>query len=324
MSKFCLDESVLNGLRLVEKIISESIRSEEHVLWEMARYATLPGGKRFRPLLMVLSYKSVGGASLSELAPLAASWELIHTATLVHDDINDDSAVRRRKTSLFRRFGIVNAIITGDYLFIKGFRLGGMYSKELVTITADACSKMAEGEILQMRSLHKADITEKTYLKQISLKTATPMAAICKQGAMVGGGRCDEVEGLERFGFNLGVAYQIVDDILDVVGDETVIGKPVGMDLRRGVVTLPHIAALRQADPANREKLLEIFRKNFVTPDDVEKAIEIIKSTDAIEYALEKASRYVDMAKMCLPSTLVKKYGDMLLQLAESLVTRTW
>ncbi|RLG70553.1 MAG: polyprenyl synthetase family protein [Methanobacteriota archaeon] len=324
MFKLCLDSSVMQGLKLVEETISESIRSDEPALWEMARYATGSGGKRFRPLLMVLSYKSVGGTSLNELAPLAASWELIHTATLVHDDINDDSIFRRRKTSLFKRFGIVNAVVTGDYLFTKGFKLGGMYGKELVTITADACSKMAEGEILQMKNLHKACVSEKTYLEQISLKTAAPMAAICKQGAMLGGGRCDEVEGLERFGFNLGMAYQIVDDILDVVGDESVLGKPVGVDICRGVVTLPHIAALRQADPVDREKLLHILEKNFVTPDQVEKAIEIIKSTNAIEYALGKARKYKDMAKMCLSPSLDKKYRDMLLQLADSVVKRSY
>src|SRR3990170_811510 len=229
-----LDFGVEEELALVEKRIQQSIRSQEPILTDIAQYVIQAGGKRIRPLVAVLANKAVGGKNLDRVVEIAAALELIHSATLVHDDINDDGGFRRGRTAAYRKFGLQNALVAGDFLFVKAFAIGGRFEPEVLDLTARVCTSLAEAEIMQRR--HAGDLawTPDQYLNLVRRKTAMPISAGARIGAILGGGKPEEVEALTEYGLNLGIAFQIVDDILDVVGDPTVLGSRWGRTSGRG------------------------------------------------------------------------------------------
>jgi octaprenyl-diphosphate synthase len=223
-----------DGLKAVEEKLGSVVESDVDLLRDASRHIIASGGKRLRPRLVFLAYLAAGGQNVVEAAPMAAAIELVHTATLVHDDINDHSLTRRGKITVHARWGRTFGLLTGDYLFTKVYEMMAPYGRTFNMIMADACVKLVEGETLQAAAAKSGQMDRETYKKIIARKTASLFEAGARMGASLAGADEETVETLAEYGYNLGLAFQIVDDILDIVGDPDELGKPVGGDLVRG------------------------------------------------------------------------------------------
>jgi octaprenyl-diphosphate synthase len=316
------DLGLSEELQRVEDCIRESIRSEEGLLTEIAAYVIDSGGKRLRPTMTLLSFRAVGGTKIEAAIDLAASFELIHSATLIHDDINDGGTTRRGRVAAYKRYGILNALVTGDFLFTKAFGLGGRYGEEVVAITTEACSRLAEGEIRQKRNLGNVGMRPEEYLEIVAHKTANPISAGAKIGALVGGGTPQQADALASCGMDLGIGFQIMDDILDVTGSPEVLGKRTGSDLIEGNVTLLTIRALNDAPPDDRVELARIVQSTHKSPEDVETALRIIVDSGAVEAAKREARRYADMALATMESQPDLLFGDKFRNLIDFVLSR--
>lgn len=221
------------ALEAVERVMYEIVDSSVTVLRDASRHIIAAGGKRIRPRLVLLSYAAVGGLEPEEAAPIAAAVELVHTASVVHDDINDHGVVRRGRPSVNALWGRTFALLTGDYMFAKVYELMAPF-KELNAVLADATTALVEGETLQASAVKENKFSRETYYRVIALKTAALFKASAEMGAALGGGTQEQIEVLGRFGYNIGIAFQIVDDILDVIGDEQQLGKTAGIDIEQG------------------------------------------------------------------------------------------
>ncbi len=222
----------------VETKLIAVIDSEVDLLNEASTHILASGGKRLRPQIGLLAYLAAGGEDVLEAVPMAAAIEMVHTATLVHDDINDHSLLRRGRPAVHARWGRTFALLTGDYLFTKVYELMAPYGGDYNVIMADACTQLVEGETLQAAAAKSGNIDRETYKRIVSLKTASLFEAAARMGAMLGDAEEEVVDALAEYAFNLGIAFQIVDDMLDIVGDPEALGKPVGLDVaqQRGVL----------------------------------------------------------------------------------------
>ncbi len=315
------DFGVADELQKVEARLAEMVESDEAILNEASMHVIGAGGKRLRPTIAILSYKSLGGEDIDKIVDIAAGFELIHSATLVHDDINDGGQKRRGRETVYRKFGLHNAIVTGDFLFVKAFSLGGMFDREVVRTTADACARLAEGEILQSRFRHTNDLDVDQYVKIMERKTAEPLKAGAMIGAYLAGGTMEEIQRLGSYGVNLGIAFQIMDDVLDFVGDESRTGKPVGSDLHEGYLTLPSLLAMKESEEARRE-IASIVEADEPSPESVRACIELVKSSGGIEKAKAMAEFYSLEALQqlgCLPNN---PYSEALRDLVSMVLER--
>jgi len=242
------------------------------------------GGKRIRPTVTILAYRSLGGSDVSKIVDIAAGFELIHSATLIHDDINDGGSTRRGRETVFKKYGLHDAIVTGDFLFSQAFRIGGVFDRTVVQTTADACAALAEGEILQNRYRHRQDLNVDTYLEVAERKTAEPIKAGAMVGAYLAGGSPEAIQSLGAYGQDLGIAFQIVDDILDFTGDEKKTGKMVGNDLKEGNLTLPSLLAIKNSEDA-RKAILDVIACEDPSADDVRKCAQLVIKSGAIQKA---------------------------------------
>ena len=308
-------------LVLVEKQIREAIQSEEQLLTDIAEYVIRAGGKRIRPTVAVLANKAVGGKNIGKAIRVAASIELIHSATLLHDDINDGGEMRRGRESAYKKFGVQNALVAGDFMFVKAFAIGGTLDPDIVALTASVCASLAEAEILQRRQAGDPSLTRERYLDVVRRKTALPISAGARIGAILGGGTPEEVEALSEYGLHLGTAFQIVDDILDIVGEPSVIGKPVGTDLKEGNITLLVLHAMNDGS-ARREELTRILRHPRRTSVQIKRGLTLIRESGAVERARVDADHYRFLAQKALGSVRPGPYRDQLTSLADFVVRR--
>lgn len=317
------DASIADDLSLVEAEITKSVRSRQPLLTEIATHVINAGGKRMRPGIALLSFHSVGGKDRSKIVQLAAAFELIHSATLVHDDINDGADTRRGVIAAYRKYGLQRALIAGDFLFVQGFRLGGvMETQEVVEIVADSCMAMAESEILQIEVEHRSATPLETYMSIIGGKTARPIEASARVGAYIGEGSTDEIEALGRFGLNIGYAFQIVDDILDLTGDRTTLGKPLGMDILDSKVNLPLMISMQGHYPGS-DRIAEVFEKDRKTSQEVDEVLGLVQATDALDVARSHAGKLRDKALEALDIIPPSQYKDSLTALAGTVLERT-
>jgi octaprenyl-diphosphate synthase len=285
------DFGIQTELRMVDERLHEMAKSREQVLTEASLHVIDAGGKRLRPTVTILAYKAVGGKDVQKIVDIAAGFELIHSATLIHDDINDGGSTRRGRVTVYKKYGIHNAVVTGDFLFAKAFQLGGAFDKTVVATTADACAALAEGEILQNRYRHRKDLTVDTYLQVAERKTAQPIKAGAMVGAYLAGGSTEEIESLGKFGLDLGVAFQIVDDILDFTGDEKKTGKMVANDLKEGNLTLPSLLAIKSSEEVKRA-IMEVISQESPAVDAVRKCAQMVVNSGAVEKARGMAEYY--------------------------------
>lgn len=313
--------SCISGeLEKVENLMLRDLESENPELTEMCQYVISSGGKRLRPALCIMSYGAVGGKDMMKPVKVGAAFEIIHSATLVHDDINDQGEIRRGRKTLHKEYTVSKAIIAGDYMFAMGFRLLAAEAPQIVDYIVDASASMGAGEFVQKDFEHASSVTEDDYIEIITGKTAKLFEASSKSGAAVANADGAMLEALGNFSHYIGLAFQIVDDTLDVTGDPHNTGKAVGTDLIEGKPTLPVIYAMQ--DPDKGPRLIELFEKTDVTTDDVAEALELIRSTDSVDRCLSKAREYVDEAVGYMDSVPDSIYKDALLDLASYIVRR--
>ncbi|MDJ0751937.1 MAG: polyprenyl synthetase family protein [Ardenticatenaceae bacterium] len=250
------------ALTAVEDALISVVDTDVETLKDASEHIILSGGKRVRPQLLILAYQASGGKNLAESIRIAAAIELVHTATLVHDDINDHSDFRRGRLAVHKRWGRTFALLTGDYLFTKVYELMAPYGNPFNEIMAKACVRLVEGETLQAHAAKTGDIDRETYKKIIARKTASLFEAAAEMGGLLAGASPETVAGLKTYGYNLGLTFQLVDDILDVVGSADEMGKPIGLDLNQGrgvfavengaAVASPPVTKLADDDPVQR------------------------------------------------------------------------
>ncbi len=266
----------------------EAAAAGEHAeAMALARQVLLAGGKRWRPILILLAHELAGGGDdsardSSEIMPLALAFEMIHTATLVHDDINDGAKFRRNVPTLHESYDAAQAIIAGDYLFVEGFGLGGRYDERIVRLMADCCARIASAELMQLRHVGNLATTPEDYYRIISGKTAGPFEAGCEAAALVAGADEQRAAILGTFGLELGLAFQIVDDLLDLEGDERM-GKPRGTDVIEGKMTLPLIHSLTMSHGESRRRLSEVIDSFHEGLWD--ELTDLLNATGSLDYA---------------------------------------
>jgi len=310
---------ISDELATVDEIIADTIRSERPELQEMCDYVTSSGGKRIRPALCILAHHACDGTDNEEMLRNASAFELIHDATLIHDDINDKSEIRRGRKTVHENFTVTKAVILGDFFFVMGLKLISM-DKNIAETIAVASKAIAESEFVQKEFEHKPIVTESDYLNIIRGKTAMLMSAAARVGAYMANADHKTTEAISAFALDVGMAFQMIDDVLDVTGDYRSTGKKAGMDISEGKPTLPVIYAMSDGD--NGEKIREIFEKKEPTDKDMEIALQLIRKTDAIDKCKEKAKEKVETAISHLSAVKDSSYKDSLIGLARYIVSR--
>ncbi len=278
----------------VEAILQKEMQSKHAFVDELVRYGAMLGGKRLRPALLLLAAKATGQVNSDHLV-LAAVIEMIHTATLVHDDVLDEADIRRHLATVNARWDNEASVLLGDYLFTHAFYLASTLDSTMgCRLIGRATNAVCEGEIRQKGSRANFDIDESEYLQIIEGKTAELCACACQLGALFAGASEDIVERMERYGRDLGIAFQIADDLLDVSGDETTTGKSLGTDFEKQKPTLPLIRALQVADAADREQILSIVGGE--SNDGLEQLLPLLRKYDSIEYTRGRAQDFINSA----------------------------
>jgi octaprenyl-diphosphate synthase len=305
------------ALERVEARLAELMSSREPLLTDIATYLIDSGGKRVRPAVTVLIFRACGGRGLDEIVDVATALELIHSATLLHDDIIDNSEIRRGKDSAFRKYGLANTLVTGDFVFSRAFQLCARFEEQLINWAAQACISLTEGEIMQGRFRNNPAVTVDDYLEIISRKTAS----IFEQGARTAAylARAPEaiVDAMARCGFNVGMAFQLVDDLLDVIGDAPRIGKPIGIDLRDGNPSLPVVLALRRDAEVAR-----VFQKSAPSNQEIDDTLARIRACGVLAEVKALAADYGARARENLRLLAPSADRDHLLSLIDQLTER--
>lgn len=288
-------------LKKVDQIILEFAQGKSPLIQEISNHLISSGGKRIRPILLILAAKLCGTKSGNDHHNLAAAVELIHSATLLHDDVVDTSEVRRGKKTANAIWDNKASILVGDYLFSIAFQLM-VRGKNLriLDLLSKASSTMADGEVMQLENSNDVALSKEKYLEIIFGKTAVLFSAACESGALLNSCSEAEISALHEFGKNLGIIFQIVDDVLDYSSQEKVLGKDVGNDFFEGKVTLPIILTHEKADEADRKFISEIFTKNLITAeknhDDFSQILTLIQKYDGLGSSKNLASSYHSLA----------------------------
>ena len=300
-SYFNLKDTFENKLLLVEEKIKSKLLSNVELVQKMTDYHIDTGGKRLRALLTLGSAKMCGYIKGTRDINLAACVELIHSATLMHDDVIDNGSLRRGKKTLNKIWDNHSSILVGDYLLSRCFEMmvedGNI---EVLKLLSSTSSKIAQGEILQLQHQGEVDMLEETYLKIISAKTAELFAASTKVGAILSDMKNKEKEALEFYGRNLGLTFQIADDTLDYNSKLKLFGKKIGQDFYEGKITLPIILLFQKADNQEKERLKNIFSKDVRDKNDLHYSLSLIKKYDVIKACYQKAEHYINLASNAL------------------------
>ena len=307
-------------MRAVDALIRRRLESDVALIRQVAEYIIAAGGKRLRPAMLLLAAGATGYSGRNH-HELAAVVEFIHTATLLHDDVVDESDLRRGRKTANAAFGNPASVLVGDFLYSRAFQMmvtiGDM---PVMEVLAEATNTIAEGEVLQLLNVHNADIDEARYLEVVRRKTAKLFEAATRMGAMVGRAAPEVEAGLARYGMHVGTAFQLIDDVLDYSGDLQETGKNLGDDLNEGKPTLPLIFAMRDGSPAQAKTVRQAIEKGG--RDEFSAVLEAIRSTGALEYAREQARSEAASACAAIERLPDSKYRDSLLQLADFAVSR--
>jgi octaprenyl-diphosphate synthase len=324
-SYFQLKESVEDKLVLTEEKIKSKLASDVELVQKMSSYHIETGGKRLRALLTLGTAKLCGYSKGSRDINLAACVELIHSATLMHDDVIDEGVVRRGKKTLNKVWDNQSSVLIGDYLLSRCFEMmvedGNL---EVLKLLSSTSSKIAQGEVLQLQHKSEVDMLEETYLKIISAKTAELFAAATKVGAILADVDNKEKDALEFYGRNLGLTFQIADDTLDYNSELKLFGKKIGQDFFEGKITLPIILLFQKLDPIEKKTIKEIFNKELRTKDDFSKIISLIKKYKIIEECYQKAQHYINLASNSLTVFKDSKEKEILKSLTSFSLTRNF
>jgi octaprenyl-diphosphate synthase len=312
---------VAEDMHAVDAIIHDRMASPVGMIPNLATYLIDAGGKRIRPMITLASARLLGGGGDAP-RKLAAAVEFIHTATLLHDDVVDESGLRRGKASANRVWGNAASVLVGDFLFARSFNLmveaGDL---RVLDILAQASSVIAEGEVMQLAAANDADTTRERYMDIIGAKTAALFAAAARVGAVVAGRSGAEADALDAYGRNLGLAFQLVDDALDYGGQSGAMGKNAGDDFREGKVTLPVVFA-RDAGDEDERAFWRRTMGGTQSDKDFALAQSILRRRNAISRTLETAETFADAARAALRVLPANEYRDRLADLARFVVER--
>ncbi len=315
---------VQRELSEVEAVLSREARSEVRLVLDVGSHILGSGGKRFRPLLTLLAGKLVGMRRKKELINYAAGMEFSHTSTLLHDDVIDEADLRRGTTSANREWGNAPSIIVGDYLLFKSFSLMlASGNREVMKLISDVAIEMAEGEAYQLAQKSRVDLSEDQYEKIIRAKTALLIQAACHVPSIAAGSDKRKQSALKRFGYRLGLAFQITDDLLDYSAEQERLGKAVGKDFMEGKATLPLILAFHNASQKDRQAIKRMFNKKSRTRKELDQAIRVIRRNRGMELSKDRARRHVEAAKKSLGTFPQKPAKEALFQLADYVVQRS-
>ncbi len=316
------DYLIHDDLIAVDKYIKESLKSSHRVLSEAVSQLVNAGGKRLRPALLLLA-GHLGKYDREHLVPMAASVEILHMATLVHDDIIDESKLRRGKPTVQSRWGKDIAVFTGDFLFAKSFLLVAQkISHKNMQNIAKAVQAICKGEIDQYETRYMEEISINRYLKRIARKTALLFALSCRVGAEESDCSKKVVSSVTNFGKAFGMAFQITDDLLDFQGEEEKVGKPLLNDFVQGVYTLPVIFALQNKE--YREEVSSLINKKDLTGEEIKGLVELIKKSGGLEYSKGLAKRYIARARKSLDKIPEGSARDSLERLLNELIERRY
>ncbi len=305
----------------VTDYILNNLGSNVPLVEKIAHHIVEGGGKRLRPLLVLLAANAAGYKGEQHI-PLAAVIEFIHTATLLHDDVVDNSELRRGNATANAQWGNAPSVLVGDFLYSRSFQImveiGCM---EIMQVISHATTIIAEGEVLQLLNQRNPDTSEESYLQVILGKTAMLFEAATEVGAILADSSAENREALRLYGRHLGIAFQIVDDLLDYLSDSETMGKNVGDDLAEGKATLPLIHAMRVGSDEDRELIRQAIRKGGL--DDLSPVLEIVQRNGSIDYSRQKAAEEIDKAKNAIASLPDTSFKVTLNQIADLAIART-
>lgn len=313
---------VRSDIERIEHELDRQYGSNVPMVTLVSRYIVGSGGKRLRPLLMVLTarlcgYEGDGGV------PLAVSFEYIHAASLLHDDVVDGAEIRRNRPAANTQFGNPAVVLVGDFIYSRAIRMAVSYDNvRILEVLTDATTRMSEGEVLQLAYSDNIELSEADYLDVITRKTAVLISAACQIGAILGGANSTREKALKDYGLYLGMAFQLIDDTLDYTGDVKELGKPVGNDIQEGKATLPLIAALRNGTPDAASRLKSIFVADCIEPEDYHEVRALVQESGGIEYTRDLAAEYVARAKAALGAFPEHPTKDLLEDLADYVICR--
>jgi octaprenyl-diphosphate synthase len=313
---------IADDMKQVDVVIGDRLKSDVVLIRQVADYIIGSGGKRLRPALVILSAGACGYAGRHHYE-LAAVVEFIHTATLLHDDVVDDSRMRRGRATANSTFGNAAAVLVGDFLYSRAFQMMvDVQNMRIMEVLADATNTIAEGEVMQLLHVHNAEVNEQDYLRVIRSKTAKLFEAAGRLGAILAGVPVAHENALADYGMHLGTAFQLIDDILDYSGDLAQTGKNLGDDLAEGKTTLPIIYAMRHGSMEQAA----IIRHALVSGglSDFEPVLKTMQTTGALDYTRTQAEVSARAARDAIAALPDSKYRDSLLELAAFAVTRNY
>jgi octaprenyl-diphosphate synthase len=311
---------IADDMAAVDRAIAKRLDSSVPLVGQVSRYIIAAGGKRLRPALLLLACGALGYRG-EQRFNLAAVVEFIHTATLLHDDVVDDSMLRRGNATANETFGNPASVLVGDFLYSRAFQMMvEAQSMRIMEVLADATNVIAEGEVLQLMNMHNAGLDEAGYLQVIRSKTAKLFEASTRVGAILAGGDARMEDACAQYGRSLGTAFQVIDDVLDYAGDAAVMGKSLGDDLREGKATLPLIAAMQRGTASQRDIIFGAIENGSVSM--LDEVIAIVRQTGALEVSRQAAAHEAERAVTAARQLPAGPHADCLIQLASQLLDR--
>ncbi|MGD8657932.1 MAG: polyprenyl synthetase family protein [Desulfobacterales bacterium] len=306
----------------IETQLAENLKPYLNLVSEVAHHILFAGGKRLRPLLLVLAAKICGYTEIYA-KKVASAMEYLHAATLLHDDVIDDAILRRGKTVAHSVYGNAITILVGDFLLSRALAICADSGKiEVMRIVADLTEHMSTGEVHQLMRKGDVSLSEDEYMEVIRRKTAVLFQAACKVSAVIAEATPEKERALSDYGYNLGLAFQMVDDLFDYTKDTAALGKEVGADLREGKLTLPIIQALKEADSTEHDQMVSIIHNNEFSVDEFKTLVALLHKNGGIDYTVNTATTYIEKAKKALSVFEPSNYRDSLFDIADYALAR--
>jgi len=314
--------------KIVNKYLKSKLKGEPKTLYDAAGHLIVNGGKRLRPFMVIKSCQTLGGKAVNAM-PAASAVEMVHNFTLVHDDIMDNDDMRHGVPTVHKKFGMSVAILAGDVLFSKAYqiildsKLSPKATNQMTSRLAKACVDVCEGQLLDIKMAEEKRIpSQSEYIKMIGKKTAALFDVSCAMGAICATNKIQDISNLSSFGKNLGIAFQITDDLIGVMGDPKITKKPVGNDLREGKKSLPILLAINLARGKNKKIILKAFGNSRASKNDLTNAVKVIRSLGIEENVRNQALKYAERAEKSL-STYSRQGKKELIELLDFVVKRS-